>query len=77
MVFHGVICIFQSNHGTGTSYIKGKLLQQIYVMHKVVIYDIFLYHHKTYNAMNCWLFLKILEGYGVVPRTLQLIQKYR
>ena len=76
MVLHDVIHVFQSNDGTGTASIKEKLLQQIGVMCKVVIYDMFLYHHKAYNAMNCKLFLNVLEGYGVVPRTLRLIHKY-
>ena len=52
MVFHDVIHGFQSNHGTGTESIKEKILQQIAVMCKVVIYDIVLYHHKYYNGMN-------------------------
>ena len=52
MVLHAVIRVFQSNHGRGTASIKAILLQKIDVMCKVVIYDIFLYHHKAYNEMN-------------------------
>ena len=52
MVFHDVICGFKSNHGTGTASIKEKPLHQIAVMCKGVMYDIFLYHHKSYNKIN-------------------------
>ena len=76
MVFHDVIPKFQSNHGTGTASIKEKLLHKIAVMCKGVMYDIFLYHHKYYNKINRWWCLNMLEGCGVLPRTLRLIQQY-
>ena len=52
MVIHDVIRGFKPNYGTGTDTIRENILHQIAVMCKVVMYYIFLYHHKAYNAMN-------------------------
>ena len=53
-----------------------KLLQQIEVMRKEVLYDIFLYIHKVYDALDWESALAILEGCGVGPQVFQLLTRY-
>ena len=46
------------------------------VIRKEVLYDIFLYLHKLYDAIDREWCLDILEGYTIGTRTLRLLWKY-
>ena len=50
--------------------LRAKLLQNIQGMWKEVLYDIFVYTHKVYDALDWGFSLEILEGCGVVPQVL-------
>ena len=52
-----------------------KTLQQIEVMQKEVQYDIFVYIHKVYDALDWGSPLEIMERYGVGPQVFQLLTK--
>ena len=57
------------------SNLGSKLLQKIEGMRKEVLYDIFVYTHKVYDALDWGRSLKILEGCWVVPQVLQLLTR--
>ena len=45
-------------------------------MREEVLYMIFLYLHKAYDALDSSRCLEILEGYCMVPRARRLLQTY-
>ena len=53
-----------------------KLIQQVAVLREAVLHAIFLDLHKAYNTLDRSRCLGILEGYGVGPRDLLLLQQY-
>ena len=67
ITFHNFLHGFQAGHGTGTATLEAKLLQQLAVLRKEVLYMIFLDLHKAYDALDRYRCLEILEGYGVGP----------
>ena len=48
-----------------------KILQQIEGMEREVLYGIFVYIHKAYDALEWGSALTILKGYGVGPHVFQ------
>ena len=54
----------------------GKILQNIEYIQKEVLYDIFLYIHKVYDALDWGRALTLLEGCGVGPQVLQILTQY-
>ena len=56
--------------------LRAKLLQQLAVLRKEVLYVIFLDLHTSYGALDRDICLEILEGYGVGPRAFRILQKY-
>ena len=61
---------------TGTATIEDKLLQKLITMMETVLYSILLDLRKAYDALDRDRFLGILVGYGVGPRTLQILRTY-
>ena len=53
-----------------------KILQNIEGMRKEFLYDIFVYIHKVYNALEWGRALEILKGCEVVPQVFQLMTRY-
>ena len=49
---HSTLHIFRIGRGTGTAYLKSKLLWQLIPMRKEVLYEIFLYLHKSYDGLD-------------------------
>ena len=45
-------------------------------MREEVLYVIFLYLHKAYNALGKYIYLGIQEGYGVVPQSCHILRMY-
>ena len=72
--FHDTMPSFCICRGTRTGSLGAKLIQQLMALREEVLYEIFLYLHKSYNALerdNC---LGILLSYGVGPRALRLLR---
>ena len=53
-----------------------KIFQKIEGMQKEVLYGIFVYIHKVYDALDWGRALTILEGYGVGTQVFQLLTQY-
>ena len=58
------------------SNLGAKILQNIDGMRKEFLYDIFVYIHKVYDALNWGRTLEMLEGCGVGPQVFQLLTWY-
>ena len=52
ITFHDFLHGFQSGRETGTSTLEAKLLQQLVALREEVLYVIFLYLNKVYNALD-------------------------
>ena len=76
ITFHDFLHGFWVVCGTGTVILETKLLQKLAVLREEVMYVIFLDLHKAYDALERSRCLKILEGYGVVPRARRILQTY-
>ena len=76
ITFHNFLHGFWAGHGTGIATIKAKLLQQVAALRKEVLDVIFLDLHKAYDALDRFRCLDILEGFGVGPRYMRLLQTY-
>ena len=50
-----------------------KILQNIEDIWKEVLYDIFMYIHKVYAALDWGRALAVLEGCGVGPQVFQIL----
>ena len=66
----------RTGRGTGTATLTANLLQYLVAMREAVLHTIFLDLQKAYDALEQERCLDILLGYGVGPRTLQLLQTY-
>ena len=67
ITYHDFLHGSQAGHGTGSTILKAKLLQQLAALRKEVLYVIFLDLHKVYAALERSRCLEILEGYRVGP----------
>ena len=76
ITFHDVLHRFQAGHGTGTTALKAKLLQQLTSIRETVLLEVFLNLQKEYNSLDQDRCLDILAVYGVDPRALQLLRMY-
>ena len=52
ITFYDVLHGFRAGHGTGTTSLKAKLLQQLSTTREEVLYVIFLDLHKEYDALD-------------------------
>ena len=52
ITFQDFLHEFQEGRGTGTATLKDKLLQQLAALREEVMYVIFLYLHKAYDALD-------------------------
>ena len=76
ITYHNLLHGFRAGRGTGTATLKLKLLQNVSALREALLHEILLDLHKTYYALNRSRCLVILEGYGVGPRALHLLQQY-
>ena len=76
ITFHNFLHGVWAGRGTGTTTLEAKLLQQLAALREEVLYVIFLDLHKAYDALERSRCLKILEGYGMGPRTCRILQTY-
>ena len=76
ITFHDFLHGFRSGRGTVTATLEAKLLQELAALREEVLYMIFLYLHKVYDALDRSRCLEILEGYGVGPQARRLLQNY-
>ena len=61
---------------TGTTVIEAKLAHQLSYLEQQPFYGVFLDLKKAFDAMDHERCIMILEGYGVGPRMIRLIQNY-
>ena len=74
IIFHDILHGFRVGCGTGTTTLEAKLLQQLEAMNEDIIYVIFMDLHKVYDALDKYICLYILEGYGGVPQSLRILR---
>ena len=60
--FHDTLHGLSTGRGTRTTSLEAKLLKHIMSMREEVLYDIFLYIHKGYDAPDCGCCLGILAA---------------
>ena len=58
--FHDTLHRIRISRVTGTTSLESRLLQQLITIREEVIYKIFLYLHKSYDAQDRGCFLDIL-----------------
>ena len=61
IAIHDVLHGFQTGSGTCTASLEAMLIHQLTDMREDFMYTIFLYLHKSYNALERNIFLEILE----------------
>ena len=76
ITYHDFLHGFWVGRSTGTTTLEVKLLQKVTALREAVFHAIFLYLYKAYDALYRSRCLGILEGYGVGPRDLCLLQRY-
>ena len=76
ITYHDFLHLFWAGHGTGTATLEAKLLQQLASLRKEVLYVISMDLHNSYDALDRFRCLEILEGYGVGPRAFQILRTY-
>ena len=76
VVFHDALHGFRARRGTGTACIEAKLLQQLSKMVQKTLHFIFLDLRKAYDTVDRERLLEILEGYGIGPNVLGLVEFY-
>ena len=62
ITYHDALHGFRAGRGTGTATLEAKLFQQLAAMREEVLYVIFLYLTKAYDALDMSRCLEILEG---------------
>ena len=76
ITYHDLLHGFRAGCGTGTVTLEVKVLQQVVTLRGSVLHAIFLYLHKAYNSLDISRCLGIMEGCGVGPRALRLLQRH-
>ena len=76
ITYHNLLHGFRAGRGTGTTTLGAKLIQQLAALREEVLYVIFLDLHKAHDALDRYMCLDILEGYGVGPRSCRLLWTY-
>ena len=74
--FHDCLHRFIKGRGTGTAAMEAKLAQQLAYIEQEALYETFIDLRKAYDAMDRERCLEILEGYGVGPNILRLIERF-
>ena len=72
--FHDAIHGFRTKRGTGTALIEAKLRMQLTMRTCTPLFMIFLDLKKAYDTLDRTQAIRILEGYGVGPRLIQIIK---
>ena len=65
--FHDILHGFRACRGTGMATLESKILQHISGLQQDMFYEVFVYIHNAYDALDRGHALEILEGYGVDP----------
>ena len=76
ITYHDFLHILRAGCGSGRTTLKAKLLQKLAAMKEEVLYVIFLYLHKAYDALDRYRCLVILEGYGMGPKSRRILRSY-
>ena len=76
ITFHDVLHSFRADCGTGTASLDAKLLQQLADLTEEVLYAIFMELQTVYFALNRYICMEILEGYGLGPWFCRIFREY-
>ena len=76
ITYHNSLHGFRAGRGKGTATLEVNLFQQVATLREVVLHAILLYLHKSYDALDRFRCLDILEGCGVGNRALRLLHRY-
>ena len=60
IAYHDFLHILRTGRGTGTATFEDKLLHQLAALRKEVLYVIFMYLHKAYDALERYRCLEIM-----------------
>ena len=74
--FHYTLHRIRISRDTRATSLESRLLQQLITIREEVIYKIFLYLHKSYDAQDRGCCLDILVAQGMAPQALWLILRY-
>ena len=74
--FHDTLHRFWERRGTETAALEAKLLQHITAMRGEILFEVFLYLRKAYDALDRERALELLDAYGVGHRTVRLLRTY-
>ena len=72
--FHDCIHGFRRKRGTATATIETKLKMQLAFRQQIPYFQVFIDLKKAYDTLDRKQTIKILEGYGVGPRTIRLLK---
>ena len=76
ITYHDFLHGFRAGHGTRTTTLEAKLLEQLAAMREEFLYVIFLDLTKAYDALDRSRSLEILEGYRVGPQARRHLRTY-
>lgn len=76
ITFHSAIHGFRAERGTGTAILEAKLLVSLSAKEGRTLYQVFLDLSKAYDSISRERMLEILQGYGVGPRILRILQNF-
>ena len=76
ITYHNSFHVLWEGCGTETATLEVNLIQHVAALMEAVLHVIFMDLQKDYNALDRSRCLGILEGYGVGPRSLRLLQRY-
>ena len=76
ITYHNSLHGFWTGWGTGITILKANVLHHLTYTKEAVLNNVFLDLLNLYNVLDRYRCLKILAGYGVVPRALQILQTY-
>ena len=74
--FHDTLHGFRAVWGTVTATLEANLLQQLTAMRETVLFKVFLYLRKAYDALDRERALNLLSLYEVITRMVRILQTY-
>ena len=76
MQFNDTLHGFCTGRCNRAASLETKLFQHIMEMREEVLYEIFLYLNKTYDALDCGQYINILAAYGMGPWSILFLLRY-
>ena len=76
ITYHNALHEFWAGRWMGTAILEDKLLQQLTDMREAVLFEVFLYLQKAYDALDKERPLELLAAYRVGTRILRFLWTY-